>query len=250
VLRILIIVFIVLAGFVLVELLLLKYNGKPVPAPQVSSDPVKIGSGEAVTFVVLGDSTSVGQGGEYAQGIAMAMTNQLASKRAVTMVNVGVSGARAKGVADKQLPKVTGYKPDIALVAVGANDVTHLTNVGDVEAAMRIIIDGLIAANCNIRIVLTGSPGMGSIPRIPQPLRHFVGVRTKQMNVMFDRLTKEYGLTRAPIAEQTGPIFAKDSTLFAEDKFHPNDRGYALWNEVLAASLNEAMTSQPSHCAK
>jgi lysophospholipase L1-like esterase len=51
------------------------------------------------------------------------------------------------------------------------------------------------------------------------------------------------GVTFAPIAEQTGPLFARDKTLFDSDEFHPNDRGYATWIPVIDRALDEASAS-------
>jgi len=57
---------------------------------------------------------------------------------------------------------------------------------------------------------------------------------------MFVAEAARLGLIFAPIAEKTGPLFRADPSLFAADRFHPNDRGYATWIPVLNEALARA----------
>jgi len=238
----------------LVALLLLEAvvasRGRREPFENPSRAPRELGqAGPELTYVVLGDSTAAGQGGEYERGIAVSTARHLAGRgRRVRLVNVSVSGAKAEQVAAQQLAAATRLRPDVVLVAVGANDVIRLSGRRTVRAAVESIVEGLVAARCEVKIVLTGAPDMGAIPRFAQPLRWVAGARTKQLNGVFDTVVRERGLTLAPIAAETGPLFRRDRTLFAGDRFHPSDRGYATWSPVLTRSLDEALAAQPSHC--
>jgi lysophospholipase L1-like esterase len=199
------------------------------------------GSSEpALTYVVLGDSTAAAVGTDYASGIAVRTATELAARRTVTMVNLGVSGARMRDVREKQLPAAVALRPDVVLLSAGANDVTHLTTIRSMRADLRAIVRGLTAANPGVRIVITGSPDMGSPPRIPRLLRGIATCRTRQVNRMFRAEAETDGLLFAEIAEKTGPQFRRDHSLFAADRFHPNDRGYATWLPVLNEALAEA----------
>lgn len=190
-------------------------------------------SGPTLTYVVLGDSTAVGVGGAYDQGIAMSTTRSLAEKHRVTMSNFAVSGARTADVLRDQLPAAEAVRPDLVLISVGANDVTHLTPVRSVRRDLQTIIRRLRVANPRTRIVITGSPDMGSPPRIPRLLRGIASRQTTRINKMMMDVASAEGLIFAPIAEVTGPMFRKDRSLFASDRFHPNERGYATWIPVL-----------------
>ena len=190
-----------------------------------------------LVYAVMGDSTAAGVGGDYERGIAVSTTKELAKTHVVTMTNVGVSGARMRDVRRLQLPQVEALRPDLVLLSAGANDVTHLTSIASMREDLRAIVLALTAVNPDVRIVITGSPDMGSPPRIPRLLRGIASVRTKQVNRMFRAEAVRYRLGFAPIAEVTGPLFRRDRTLFASDRFHPNDRGYATWIPVLNAAL-------------
>ena len=161
--------------FVALELLFVKLNGKPVAAPFNIPRHQTFGAGKSLTFVVFGDSTSVAQGGDYKQGIAVHTAGFLADKNhKVQLHNYGVSGARMHDVATQQLPQMTQI-PDVVLLSISANDVTHLTSVDAVRHDMERTIDTLRQKNPHVRIYITGTPAMGSVPRFPQPLRWLAG---------------------------------------------------------------------------
>ena len=199
-------------------------------------------SAEPLHYVVLGDSTAAGIGADYEAGIAAATERELARRFQVTMINLAVSGAQLEDVRERQLPTAVSLHPDVVLLSAGANDVTHLTSVRSMRADLRAIVEELRAANPDVKIVVTGSPDMGSPPRIPRILRGIASRRTAQVNHMFQEEAREQSLVFAPIATKTGPLFRRDRTLFAGDNFHPNERGYATWvpvlNEALAAATH------------
>lgn len=228
---------------VVVELLIVKFNGQPVPVPSIPRAVETYGSGPPLRYVVLGDSTSVGQGGNYDRGIARSTARHLGASHAVTFQNFGVSGARAGDIAGKQAPKAARLRPDVVLVTVCGNDVTHLTSVATVRRQLSETITILRQANPNVVIVLTGSPQMGSIPRFPQPMRYIAKVRTAQMNDMVLALAEAEKVEFAYVADKTGPIFTARPELFAVDKFHPNDKGYDVWTPVLTAALDKALST-------
>lgn len=198
--------------------------------------------GPALTYVVMGDSTAAGEGGNYESGIAMATTRHLAQRFRVTMFNVSVSGSKYGDVRRDQLASAASLHPDVVLLAAAANDITHLTPTGSMQRDLRAIVQELKASNPAVRIVITGSPDMGAPPRVPWILRGLASLRTRQANRMFVREAAAMGLTFAPIAERTGPLFRRDRSFFSEDAFHPNDRGYAAWTAVIDEALDAALT--------
>jgi lysophospholipase L1-like esterase len=192
-------------------------------------------------YVVIGDSTAAGVGGNYDEGITMSTTRALERRHRVTMTNLAVSGARMGDVRRLQLGAAEKIRPDVVLLSAGANDVTHLTRVGSMQDDLREIVTRLRASSPDVKIVITGSPDMGAPPRIPCLLRGYAGHRTKVVNRMFVSEAARLKLVFAPIAEVTGPQFRRDPSLFAADRFHPNDRGYATWVPVLNDALLAAL---------
>jgi len=196
------------------------------------------GPGKPLVYVVMGDSTAAGEGAPYDDGIALETARYLSRSGPVTMTNLAVAGATVDDVVKVQLSQAVTLKPDVVLLAVGANDATHFTSNSKVSAGMTAILDGLQGVRPGIRVVLTGSPQLGSAPRFTQPLRWFAGTQTGRVN----QVITEVGVSRhallAPIAKETGPIFAADRTLYAPDRFHPSARGYATWFPILNHALD------------
>lgn len=201
-------------------------------------------AGPRLTYVVLGDSTAAGVGGDYEAGITMSTTRALQKLNDVDMTNFAISGARIHDLRELQLPKAAALHPDLVLLVVGANDVTHLTGIRSMRTDLRAIVQALKAANPKVKIVITGSPDMGAPPRIPWLLRGIATWRTKQVNRMFREEAVRNDLIFAPIADVTGPMFRRDHSLFAEDRFHPNTRGYATWVPVLNEALATALRAR------
>ncbi|MDQ5972771.1 MAG: hypothetical protein QG553_930 [Patescibacteria group bacterium] len=231
------------------QYLFITFNGTNVPAPNIPRQPLTKGSGDNLNYLVLGDSSAISQGSDYSQGVAVGTTDHLAQKYKVTMTNLAVSGARTKDVLQSQLPQFEG-SPDIVLLLIGSNDVTHFTSKASIEKSLRAIISEIKYKNCKVKIVVTGSAQMGAVPRLPQPARWLVGARTTSVNKLFKQVSDQEKLTFAALAEKTGDTFRGNLKLFAPDKFHANGEGYAVWTPVFNDSIDEALTNQPAHCAQ
>jgi lysophospholipase L1-like esterase len=203
-------------------------RGEGVPYEEPPRTAELLGRGPALSYVVLGDSTGVGQGALYRSGVAVSTARRLARGRRVSLLNLAVSGATAADVLAEQVDAAARARPDLVLLAVGANDVTHLTTSGRLRADLLAIVDRLRPAGCGPAVVVTGSPEVGVVPRLAQPLRLAARVRTLRVNEVFAAVAGERDLVFAPVARETGPLFGRDPTLFAADRFHPNARGEAL----------------------
>lgn len=227
-----------------VEILYIRYAGNNVPAPEIPREPQVYGSGTPLTYVVMGDSTSISQGGTYEKGFAVQSAQYLGKSRLVTFVNTGISGATAQTVKQDQLDKAVANKPDVVLLAVGANDVTHRTDFAAAQADLQEIVDQLRAANPAVKIVFTRSPAVDAVTRFPIGAKQLIRHRVESFNVSLEPFIARNNLVLAPVAEQTRQAFIEDPTLLAPDKFHPNDRGYALWVPVINSALDEALRSK------
>lgn len=212
-----------------------------VPPPDA---PRVFGNADAspLSFVVLGDSTAAGRGADYDAGIAVRASRALADEdRRVTLVNLAVSGATLADVRAEQIDAAARARPDLVLVSAGANDVTGMRTGGAVRDDLEAIVARLRARSPAVPIVVTGSPDVGSAPRLAQPLRSVAGWRAGHINDAVAEVVRERNLVFAPIAERTGPAFRRDHGLFAADGYHPNARGYALWLPVLSEAFVRAL---------
>ena len=213
-------------------------RGEVAPFTEAPRTPRTFGeNGPQLRYVVLGDSTGAGQGADYDDGIAVATARYLAGTgRRVRLVNLSISGAKLADVVAEQLPLAARERPDVVLLSAAANDVTGLTTTGSIEKSIERIADALPGA----KLVLTGSPDVGSSPRLHPPLRWVVDLRRQQINDAIRALAARRAIEIAPIAARTGPLFERDRTLFSEDRYHPNARGYATWVPPLTEALRRS----------
>lgn len=230
--------------FILVEFVLIKYGGAAVPVPSIPRDVISFGSSDkTLNYLILGDSTTVGQGTDYKDSYAYRTSEYLAGRNyRVNLINVGVSGATTRDVLQGQLPQTKDFKADVILLSVGANDVTHLTKRIDFKNDLEQVINQLKSSNPDALIVVTGVPAMGSVSRFPWPVRQLAGLRTSQLSNVYEQIIQENNLILAPIAAETGVVFAKNpDKYFAQDKFHPNSEGYGLWTEVITKTFEQRL---------
>ncbi len=211
--------------------------------------PMQFGTdGQEIKYLVMGDSTSAGQGTSYETSFAVKTAQHLSEKYKVTMINSGISGAKIQEVLDDQVPFAEEFKPDVVIISMSANDVVRLTSTDKIKSGLTETLDRVIAANCNAKIVVTGSPDMGTILRFYPPLNWIASWHSKNVTEAMKPIIAERGLTYAPIYEEVGPPFRKDHSLFYKDRYHANERGHVVWTNVLNKALDEALLNQPSHC--
>lgn len=236
-------VFVAILALLIANVVSVVFNGDNVEAPEISDKETTIGSGEKLKYLILGDSTAVAQGAEYEQGFAVQTAQELAKTKQVTYKNVGVSGARIHDVVVDQLERSKDFVPDLVLVAVGANDVTHLTSIGSIKRDSQTIINSLRERNKNVAIVFSGAASMGSVKRFTQPFKWFMGQQTQDVNYAMAKLANDNNVAFAYIARETGEQFAEHPEYFAKDNFHPNAEGYAVWTKVLNPVIENTLSN-------
>ncbi len=231
---------ILLAGLILWQIMYIRmHHGAPVLAPTIPRDTEQFGSGVSkLNYVVMGDSTAIGQGADYSHGIARHTAMVLAAThRSVALTNVGVSGARVADVLHTQVAKAIALRPDVILLAIGANDVTHLTSQSSIERNLSSILSKLKSANPRLQVVLTGSPAMGSVPRFAKPTQWLARLEEHRVNHTIMLVAKAQDVIMVPLARATEATFLQHPEYFASDNFHPNASGYAVWFPVIDAGL-------------
>lgn len=239
------IILLLLLTYAVIEALIVTLNGNRVPVPDIPRGAQVTGKGPKLTYVILGDSTAVGQGTDYAHSYAYQTAKHLAEAHTVSLTNLGISGAKLEDVVARQLEQAVHVQPDIVLIGVGANDVTHFTSLSSMRSSFQKILDDLKQANSNVRIIATRSPAVDSVSRFPIVSKRILKTRVSQTNEMFDAIiSKNKNVTPAHIAEKTRGAFLADPSLTAEDNFHPNARGYALWTPILNEAIDQALSRQ------
>jgi lysophospholipase L1-like esterase len=198
--------------------------------------------GEPLTLVVLGDSSVAGVGADAAEdtltyGVAKALSDQYR----VSLHALGVSGSRLYNVVAEQLPQVAGLDPDIVLVCVGTNDVTHGTTVREARRQLRMLVDGLAEVAPDARVIVSGLPPAETAVAFHRPLRDLLGLRALLFTRLYRAELTPHGISVFDIAKLTKSAFHGKQEMFSADLFHPSSAGYAFLATVYGRAVREAL---------
>jgi lysophospholipase L1-like esterase len=199
------------------------------------------GGGTSIRLAVLGDSGAAGLGAddpEQTMGVILARGLAELAGRSVVLSNHAVVGAQTRDL-DPQIDRALWTRPHVAVLMVGANDLTHFVpeavSVRRLSRAVRRLRDA------GIQVVMATCPDLGSVQPIPQPLKTVARRRSRSLADAQREATLAAGGRPVALGARLGPEFAaRPEVMFASDRFHPSPAGYsaaaqALLPEVLAA---------------
>lgn len=196
-------------------------------------------AGAPVSIAVLGDSSITGPGLEHRSHSWIA---QIADRLpwSVQLTSHAKGGSRVRDVLTRQAPAAVVEQPDLFVVAVGANDVIHLTSArqyGQDLAKVLHLLSGVAP------VVTLGIGDLSVIPRIPWSLRAALARRCVAVDRVHATVTRRIAdVVRVPVAALSDPHFrAAGRDIFVEDLFHPNRRGHALWADLFGPYVSDAL---------
>jgi lysophospholipase L1-like esterase len=204
------------------------------------------GRGKPLVFTVLGDSSAVGLGVERATetpGVLIAAALTELAERPVRLVRLAVSGAVSRDL-DDQVDKALTEQPDVALIMIGANDVTSRARPAVSVRHLADAVRRLTAAGCEV--VVGTCPDLGTIRPIAQPLRTFARRWSRDLAEAQTVAVVEAGGRTVSLGSVLGPAFASDRSMFSVDEFHPSAVGYAQAAAVLLPSVADAVGVWPA----
>jgi lysophospholipase L1-like esterase len=196
------------------------------------------GGGEPFHMAWIGDSITAGVGATD-PSVTLPRLVAAALDRRVRLDVYGSSGARVAGALADQVPQLEGLgdAPDIVIVEIGANDVTHLTGREDFRADYGELLDRVSRIGPG-HVLALGIPAFGTAPRFLQPLRAIVGWLGSRLDDEVRAAAAANGASYVDIAGRTSEPFDRDPQRFyADDDFHPSDAGYRLWADAVLEGL-------------
>jgi lysophospholipase L1-like esterase len=214
--------------------------GEPEDEPLHADATFGTGGGEPISFVLLGDSSAVGLGVDSASetpGALLARGLAAAAHRPVTLVTLGHVGGLSSDLA-AQVDRALVVAPQLALVMVGANDVTHRVRPSDAVRHLVEAVRRLVEADC--AVVVATCPDLGTIEPIAQPLSTVARRWSRMLAAAQTIAVVETGGRTVSIGDLLGPEFAADHRMFSADRFHPSATGYARAAAAMLPSLIDA----------
>jgi lysophospholipase L1-like esterase len=188
---------------------------------------------------MLGDSIAYGIGATF-------LTDTLAPRLAEHLADCGIAvetavfavpGARSDEL-PPQVSRALAWNPEIAVIVVGANDLTHLMPVESAAAALHRAVREFRAAGTEV--VVAAAPDMSVVPHVPPAMRALVRAGSALLRDAQVRATLAAGGRVADVDGATSSAFAADPALFAADRFHPSSAGYEVIARALAPVVRAA----------
>jgi lysophospholipase L1-like esterase len=197
-------------------------------------------------FLVLGDSLAFGTGAgspRHTLGARLAGALEQAGEPVELQV-VAVPGATSLDLA-AQVRRAEDA--DVALLVIGANDLTHRVPPAQAAAALGTAVRELRERGTQVLVVPT--PDLSSVGWVPPAFRAVVAGICEQLRARQTLAAEAAGGVVAPVAPELSRRFAADPTLFSADRLHPSSAGYALVAEALAPRLAELVAARADDAA-
>lgn len=222
--------------------------GKPLGEQAIDADRVWRPRlpGDPVDLLVLGDSIAAGLGAERPKetlGARVAKGLGTELHRPVRLRSAAVVGSESSALAGQLDTLPDDYRPHLAVIIVGGNDVTHrvpvAVSVEHLERAVRCLRSrgsGVVVGTC---------PDLGALRPVPQPLRSLASRLSRQLARAQAAAARSAGARTVSLRRAVGPFFARQpEEMFSADRFHPSALGYRRTAEALVPALAAEFASR------
>lgn len=201
---------------------------------------------EPIRMAMLGDSSACGFGVEeplQTPGALIASGLAAVSDRQVSLVCPAFVGA-VSGDLDGQVERVLPARPQVVVIFIGANDVTHRVSpavaVRQLGAAVRRLREA------GAEVIVGTCPDLGTVEPIAQPLRWLARRWSRQMAAAQTVGVVEAGGRTVSLTDLLGAEFAANPReMFGPDRYHPSARGYAQAAAAVLPSVSAALGFWP-----
>lgn len=219
-----------------------KTIGEPTEVPP---DPTGVYGrylGPSLRLVMLGDSSATGLGCDspaQTPGALLAGGVARELQRRVRLDVYAVVGGRSADL-DTQIARALAAGPiDLAVVMVGANDVTHTVLPGEAVRHLGRAVETLRASGAHV--VVGTCPDLGTVKPLLQPLRTVAAVWSRRMAAAQAVAVAENDGVAVTLGSLLAKEFSEHPHLWSHDRFHPSAQGYARVADVVLPNLLELL---------
>ena len=190
-------------------------------------------------LALVGDSIAWGQGASRPdRRLAAQLVSRLQAVGVTAESRVfAVPGARSAGLAT-QVDQALPWGPDVSVIVIGANDLTHFEPVDAAVSALTEAVSRLRGSGSEV--VLAPAPDLSMVPHVPVALRPVVQAASLDLRARQVAAVEALGALVADPDAATAAAFRADPRLFSPDRFHPSDAGYDVIADEIFPQLEEA----------
>ena len=201
---------------------------------------------EALRVLILGDSAAVGYGMDRAEQTPPAMLGMGLAHvldRPVEVKSLAVVGAKTIDVLEHQIPLIGDYSPQVTVIVVGTNDITHQVPTRVSARQLAKVVTELIELDSEV--VVGTVPDLGTIKPIMQPLRAWAKRLSRELARRQSVAVTAAGGRAVPMGNLLGDLFRERyDDMFGVDRFHPSEAGYANMVSVLLPAAAAAVAGR------
>jgi acyl-CoA thioesterase-1 len=197
-------------------------------------------------YVALGDSTAAGVGARSGGGYPERLVARLRpAYPALTLMNLGQSGATTSDVLATQVPRALRTRPRLLSLGIGINDVglqlpddAFAVNLEEIVVALRRLA---------VPIAIANIPDLALAPAVARLVpRSLYERRIELFNEHVTATAARHRLALVDLYRLSREVLPGTLDLFSADGFHPSARGYDVWAErmfpQIATLLRESVS--------
>lgn len=203
--------------------------------------------GRPINVALLGDSSAVGVGVDSTNetpGVLIVSALSELAARPVNFTRLAWIGAESRDL-DIQVSLALDETPDLdlAIIMIGANDVTSRTRPSVSVRFLSQAVTRLRETGCEV--VVATCPDLGTIRPVRQPLRFIARRWSRQLAALQTVAVVKAGGRTVSLGAILGPTFDREPSMFSADEFHPSAEGYAAAAAVLLPTSAAALGLWP-----
>ncbi|MFA5020451.1 MAG: SGNH/GDSL hydrolase family protein [Patescibacteria group bacterium] len=190
---------------------------------------------QLITYVALGDSLTSGVGASSVSSTLPALLAEKISAEKGLMVavkNLGAPGATSFELLTGQVLDAARYNPEIITLFIGTNDLHNFVPLEKFKGNLLAAI-GALQHSTQADIYLINLPYLGAKDLVLSPYDLYFEWELKKYNAAVSEAAQATGVRLIDLYSISEQPLKADSNLYCSDRFHPSDRGYALWADLI-----------------
>jgi acyl-CoA thioesterase-1 len=196
-------------------------------------------------IAALGDSLALGTGASRSDGgfIFRAFRQLLRRRPGSQIDSMAIGGATVADVLRLECPRLAAARYDIVIICVGGNDVVHRTPGDHFARAYTQLLHRVTSLAPHARLICCGVPDVGRSPIFADDAASVAATSSRDNR----EIRAAASASRAEFVDlyaltQGLPEAAR---FLGRDRFHPSDRGYALFAGALEPVLDRLADTMP-----